>query len=74
MNDIYLNDLRAIMHMNEIGLLLSIQSVPFSHGEVYLIQHLVIMFVSDLKHVGGFLLLFHFPLSIKLTINTYLKY
>jgi hypothetical protein len=26
------------------------------HGEVYSIQHYVIKFVSDLRHVGGFLL------------------
>ena len=27
-----------------------------AHGEVYSIQHYVIKFVSDLRHVGGFLL------------------
>jgi hypothetical protein len=26
-----------------------------AHGEVYSIQHYVIKFVSDLRHVGGFL-------------------
>ena len=43
------------------------QSVPITttvmssnpvHGEVYLIQHYVIKFVSDLRQVGGF-----FPVS-----------
>ena len=33
-------------------------------GEVYSVQHNVIKFVSDLRHVGGFL---QFPLLIKLT-------
>ena len=36
-------------------------------GEVYLIQHLVINFVSDLQQVSGFLWVLQFPLSIKLT-------
>ena len=52
------------------------QSVPITtnvvssnpvHGEVYLIQHYVIKFVSDFRQVGGFLLVIRFPLSIKLT-------
>ena len=52
------------------------QSVPITskvvssnpvHGEVYLIQHYVIKFVSDLRQVGGFLQVLWFPPSIKLT-------
>jgi len=31
------------------------------HGEVYSIQHYVIKFVSDLRQVGGFLLVLRFP-------------
>jgi hypothetical protein len=38
-----------------------------AHGEVYSIQHYVIMFVSDLRHVGGFLRVLWFTLPIKLT-------
>ena len=38
-----------------------------THGEVYLIQHYVIKFVSDLRQVGGFLQVLRFPPSIKLT-------
>ena len=34
-----------------------------AHGEVYLIQHYVIMFVSDLRQVE----VLRFPLPIKLT-------
>jgi len=52
---------------------LPVQSVPITtkvassnpvHGEVYLIQPFEIKFVSDLRHVGGFL---RFPPPIKLT-------
>ena len=50
-----------------------VQSVPITtnvlnlnsaHGEVYSIQHYVLMFVSDLRQVGGFL---RFPPSITMT-------
>ena len=55
-----------IMHLLPIrlDLQLPVQSVPITtqvvssnliHGEVYLIQHYVIKFVSDLRQVGGFL-------------------
>jgi hypothetical protein len=53
-----------------------LQSVPSTtdvvssnhvHGEMYSIQHYVIKFVSDLRHVGGFLLVLRFPPPIKLT-------
>ena len=36
-------------------------------GEVYLIQHWVIKFVSDLRHVCGFLQVLQFSPPIKLT-------
>jgi hypothetical protein len=42
---------------------------PAPHGVVYLIQHSMIKFVSDLQQVGGFLRLFQFPPTIKLTIK-----
>jgi hypothetical protein len=38
-------------------------------GEVYLIQHYVIKFVSDLRQVSGFLRVLWFPPPIKLTNN-----
>jgi hypothetical protein len=56
-----------------LNLQLHVQSVPITtkvvsynpaHGEVYLIQHYVIKFVSNLWQVGGFL---WFLLAIKLT-------
>ena len=37
------------------------------HGDVYLKQHYVIKFVSDLWQVGDFLLVLRFPPPIKLT-------
>jgi len=37
------------------------------HGKVYSIQHYVIMFVSDLRQVCGFLWVLRFPPPIKLT-------
>ena len=37
-------------------------SLNLIHGEVYLIQHNVIKFVSDLRQVGGFLWALRFPL------------
>jgi hypothetical protein len=38
-----------------------------AHGEVYSIQLYVIKFVSDFQQVGGFIVVLHFPLPIKLT-------
>ena len=55
---------------------LPVQSVPITtivvslnpaHGEVYLIQHNVIKFVSELRHVGGFLQVLLFSPPIKMT-------
>jgi hypothetical protein len=37
------------------------------HGDVYCIQHYVIKFISDLRHVGDFLLVLRFTPPIKLT-------
>ena len=37
------------------------------HGEVYSIHHYVIKFVSDLRQVGGFLLVLRVSPPIKLT-------
>jgi hypothetical protein len=60
----------------QLDLQLPIQSLPINtkvvssnldHGEVYLIQHYVIKFVSDLRQVGGFLRVLRFPTPIKLT-------
>ena len=45
-----------------------------AHGEVYLMQHYVIKFVSDLGQDGGFLCVLWFPPPIKLTTTIYLKH
>ena len=37
------------------------------HYNVYSIQHYVLKFVSDLRQLGGFLLVLRFPSPIKLT-------
>ena len=44
------------------------------HGEIYLIQHHVIKFVSDLRQVGGFLRVFRFPPPIKLRDDFFFSY
>jgi hypothetical protein len=44
----------------------TIVSLNPAHDKVYLIQHYVIKFVSDLWQVGGFIQVFRFPPSIKL--------
>jgi len=66
-----------------LDLKLPVQSVPNTtkvvslnptHGKVFLIQHYVIKFVSDLQHVDGFLWVLWFPPPIKLTATIQLKY
>ena len=42
-----------------------------AHGEVYLIQHKVIRFASDLRQVGGFLRVLWYLPPIKLTATIY---
>ena len=49
--------------MQSVSIAISVVSSNHAHGEVYLIQHYVMKFVSDLWKVGGFL---RFPVSIKL--------
>ena len=65
----------AVVIVCKFNLQLPVQSVPITtkvvslnpvHGKVYSIQHYVIMFVSNLQHVGGFLWVLPFLPSIKL--------
>ena len=44
----------------------NIVSLNLIHGKVYLIQHYVIKFASDLQQVGGFLRVLQFPTHKKL--------
>jgi hypothetical protein len=54
--------------MQSVPIINKVVSLNPVHGEVYLIQHYVIKFVSDLRQVGGFLCVLQFPPPIKLTI------
>jgi hypothetical protein len=69
----------AICRCDHLGLQLPVQSVPITtkvvslnpaHGEVNLIQHYVIKFVSDLQQVTGFfwVLRFHPPIKLNTPI------
>jgi len=40
--------------MQSVSITTKVVSSNLAHGEVYLIQHYVIKFVSDLRQVGGF--------------------
>jgi len=64
----------------QLDLQLPVKSLPITtkvvsskpvHGELYLIPHYVIKFVSDLRQVGGFL---RFPTPMKLTATIEKKY
>jgi hypothetical protein len=73
------NDNENICGTGKISaLLLLVQSVPITtkvlcsnpvHGAVYLMQHYVIKFVSDLRQVVGFLRVLRFPPPIKLALS-----
>ena len=47
--------------MQSIPITTKVVSSNLVHGEVYSILHYVIKFVSDLRHVGGFLRVLWFP-------------
>jgi hypothetical protein len=64
----------------QLDLQLPVQSVPIitkvvssnpAYGEVYLIQHFVIKFVSDWQQMSGFLRVLQFPPPIKLTATVH---
>ena len=42
------------LHVQSVSITTKVVSSNPVHGEVYSIQHVVIKFVSDLRHVGGF--------------------
>ena len=54
-------------NVQSVHITTNVVSTDPAHGEVYSIQHYVIKFVSDLRQVGGFLRVLHFPPPIKLT-------
>ena len=53
--------------MQSVPITSNIVSLNPAHGEVYLIQHYVIKFVSDLRQICGFLREVQFLPPIKLT-------
>jgi hypothetical protein len=60
--------------MQSVSITTNVVSLNSANGEVYLIQNYVIMFVSDLLQVSGFLLVLRcLPPSIKLTTEILLK-
>ena len=61
--------------MQAVTITNNVVSSNSTHGEMYLIQHYVIKFVNDLKHVSGFLWgpYSSFPPPIKLTRHDIIK-
>ena len=53
--------------MQSVPITTKVVSSNLLDGDVYLIQHYVIKFVSDLRQVGGFLQVLLFPPPIELT-------
>jgi gamma-glutamylcyclotransferase (GGCT)/AIG2-like uncharacterized protein YtfP len=53
--------------MQAVPITTNVVSSNSVHGEVYMIQHYVIKFFSDLRQVGGFLRVLRFPPPKKLT-------
>ena len=53
--------------MQSVPITTKVVSLNLAYGEVYSIQHYVIKFVSNLRHVSGFLQVLQFPTPIKLT-------
>ena len=57
--------------MQAVPFITRVESLNTVDGEVYSIQHCVIKFVSVLQQVCGFLRVFWFPPTIKLTATIY---
>ena len=62
------------LHLPMIAATSVTSSLIYAHGKVCLIQNYVIKFVSDLRQVGGYLLVLRFHPPIKLTATISLKY
>jgi hypothetical protein len=56
----------TITYMQSVFITTKVVSSDPTHGKVYLIQHYVMKFVSDLLQVDGFLWVLWFPPPIKL--------
>jgi hypothetical protein len=55
----------SVYGMQSVPITTNVVSSSPVHGKVYSVQHYVIMFVSDLPQVGGFLRVLWFPSPIK---------
>ena len=53
--------------MQSVPITINVVSLNPTHDKVYLIQHYVIKFVSDLRQVGGCLCVLQFPPPIQLS-------
>jgi hypothetical protein len=51
--------------MKSVHITTKVVSLNPTHGEVYLLQHYVIKFVSDWQQVSGFLRLMHKSYNVK---------
>ena len=49
------------LHVQSVHIATNVESSNPTQGELYLIQHYVIKFVTDLREVGGFLRVLQFP-------------
>ena len=57
------------LHVQSVHITTDIVGSNFVRGEVYSILHYVILFVSVLLQVGGFIRVLRFPPPVKLTAN-----
>jgi hypothetical protein len=64
-------DLQLHVYIQSVPITTKVVSSNPAHGEVYLIQHYAIKFVSDLRQVCGFHRVLGFPSPIKLTATLY---
>ena len=64
---VWLLDLQ--LHVQSVPITTKVVSLDPAHSEVYSIQHYVIKFVKDLRHVSGFLPVSRFRPPIKLIVT-----
>ena len=57
-----------------ISITVTSSTIVIFSGEVYSMQHYLIMIVSNLRQIGGFLRVLRFHSTIKLTATIYLTY
>jgi hypothetical protein len=65
----FINILDFQLFVQSVSITTKVVSSNPEHVEVYLIQHCVIKFVSDLRQVCGFLRVLRFPPPVQLTVT-----